>query len=51
MLDVDGVGVSLQQDEETFYVPHSLFVPWYGSRLFPVAETSSVDRPDWCPGR
>lgn len=45
---IDSTGISLRQDGTRFYVPHSLFVPWYGSRLFPIAETTSTDLPDWC---
>jgi len=45
---IDSTGISLRQDGARFYVPHSLFVPWYGSRLFPIAETASTDLPDWC---
>ncbi len=45
---IDGAGVSLRQEEDTYYVPHSLFAPWYGSRLFPITETATTEPPDWC---
>lgn len=45
---IDAAGISLRQDGIRYYVPHSLFVPWYGSRLFPIAETTSTDLPEWC---
>ena len=48
VLGIDDSGVSLRQEETRFYVPHSLFAPWYGLRLFPIAETTSTECPAWC---
>lgn len=45
---VDKVGVALHQDGTDFYVPRSLFVSWYGRRLFLIAESRSIDPPEWC---
>lgn len=48
ILGIGSTGITLQQDRTRFYVPLSLFLPWYGSRLFPIGETTSIERPDWC---
>jgi hypothetical protein len=45
---VDETGIALHQDGIDFYVPHSLFVGWYGGRLFSVAETRTLEAPEWC---
>lgn len=44
-IDADGVG--LRQRDTEFYIPHSLFVTWYGSRVFSIEETTSIDPPPW----
>jgi hypothetical protein len=45
--EVTDRGTRLEQDGEEFYVPHSLFVTWVDSRLFPVDESDTVDFPKW----
>ena len=45
--DVDAVGVALHRDGTDFYIPCSLFVSWYGQRLFSIKETRGVDTPEW----
>ena len=48
---VDDFGVALHQDGTDFYVPCSLFVSWYGRRLFSIDETRSIEAPEWCSRR
>ena len=43
---VDETGVALHQDGTGFYVPYSLFVGWYGRRLFSAAEAQTLEAPD-----
>lgn len=45
---IDETGIVLHQDGTDFYIPHSLFVSWYGRRLFSTDETQSLDVPEWC---
>jgi hypothetical protein len=47
VIGVDAEGVALRQADHEFYIPHSLFIPWYGSRLFPLEETANIDPPEW----
>jgi hypothetical protein len=46
--EVDERGIALLQRDTEFYLPHSLFVPWYGSRLFSIEHTTSLEVPKWC---
>ena len=48
VVSIDKAGIALQQDEMSFYIPCSLFVSWYGRRLFPVERTSNIEAPAWC---
>jgi hypothetical protein len=45
---VNETGIALHQDGADFYVPHSLFVGWYGRRLFSTTETRTLEAPEWC---
>ena len=45
---IDRTGIALHQDGADFYVPCSLFVSWYGRRLFPIDGTGSIEVPKWC---
>jgi hypothetical protein len=45
---IDRTGVRLHRDRVEYYVPCSLFVSWYGRRLFPIERTHSVEIPSWC---
>lgn len=44
---IDREGIGLRQRDTDFYIPHSLFLPWYGSRLFHATETTTLDLPAW----
>ena len=44
---VEERGTRLEQDDEEFYVPHSLLAPWVDSRLFAVERSESTDLPEW----
>jgi hypothetical protein len=44
---LDDDGIALRHADQEFYVPHSLLAAWYGSRLFLLENTASLDRPDW----
>jgi hypothetical protein len=44
---VDESGVALQRESTEFYIPHSLFAPWYGTRLHQIQDSTSTDSPDW----
>lgn len=48
---LDDRGIDLRQDGTEFFVPHSLFVPWYGSRVFKATNLSNAELPDWVDGR
>lgn len=43
----DDDGIALRQGDHEFYVPHSLLVSWYGSRLIPLEATTSTAPPEW----
>ena len=45
---IDEMGVALHRDGTDFYIPHSLFVTWYGRRLFPIDGSGSIALPEWC---
>jgi hypothetical protein len=45
---VEQTGVGLHQDGTDFHIPHSLFVSWYGQRLFSIEQAQSIETPDWC---
>lgn len=45
---IDERAVALRQRNTEFYVPRSLFVPWYGSRLFPIEHATGLEAPEWC---
>ena len=45
---VDKIGIALHQEGTDFYVPRSLFVSWYGRRLFSIDKTRSIEAPEWC---
>jgi hypothetical protein len=44
---IDEHGVGLQYEDTEFYVPYSLFAPWYGSRLYHIEDSTTIDPPDW----
>lgn len=44
---IDDEGISLHNEDTEYYVPPTLFVCWYGSRVFPIEESESIDLPDW----
>lgn len=44
---VDETRVALHQDGTDFYIPCSLFVSWYGRRLFAIDGTRSIEAPTW----
>jgi hypothetical protein len=48
---VDGEGVGLHQSGTEFYVPHSLYVTWQGTRLVPRTQLSDPDIPEWLTAR
>ena len=43
---VDEIGIALHREGAEFYIPCSLFVNWYGRRLFPI-EGTSIEAPDY----
>jgi len=45
---IDTAGIALHRDGRDFYIPRSLFVSWYGQRLFSIEETRSIETPEWC---
>ncbi len=44
---VEDQGIALRQGETEFFVPHSLFCPWYGSRIFQASKRSNPQLPEW----
>lgn len=44
---IDEAGVGLHRDGVEFYTPRSLFVTWYGQRLFSIEDTT-IETPEWC---
>jgi hypothetical protein len=44
---VEDDGIALRNEDTEYYVPPTLFVGWYGSRVFPVESSESVDLPNW----
>lgn len=43
---VEPTGIALHQDGTDFYIPRSLFVSWYGRRLFSIDGTGSIEVPE-----
>lgn len=47
VIDIEDRGTRLRQDDDEFFVPHSLLAPWVDSRLFAVEESDDVEFPEW----
>jgi hypothetical protein len=43
----DESGIGLHHDGTEFYIPHSLFAPWYGSRIHSVTAAMTTEPANW----